>query len=359
MRKKNGNNTLSIILASALILVTAVCVVVLVLLLSGNTHKVEKGGVVLTIENTKIYENQFRFFSTLLLNQEDAQYRLEGETKLTQLNETLKEDTLNFAKEYIYRLREAKAAKITLSKEDVAELEQSFKTEYDKQKKVGTRILKGDAYYDYYYGLTKKQYTQFWKDWAVIEKYNAQCEANADTGIDNQERAYEEYKDYLAGCNATVLPISLQDLTEAQKQEKVKLAQELAQKIQSGSDMVALIKKHCTDESILACNGSVRITKLMETSFEKIYDWSVNAQVGEISVVETEKEVYVLRADSFATFDTLKDTEEMKEWTRLFCVQEETANLLRSNKYKVTVNTENYTDVDLTSLLQKALSNWN
>lgn len=356
--RKNNKNTPAIILASALILVTAVLTVVLVLFISGDKHKVEKGAVVVTIDGTKIYENQFRFFSTLLLDQENAQYRLASETDLTQLNNTLKQDTLNFAKEYIYRLREAKAAKITLTEKELEDLEKSFQTEYDKQKKVGTRVLKGDAYYDYYYGLTKKQYTQFWKDWAMIEKYNSQREAMADTKVENQEKAYEEYKDYLAGCNATVLPISLTGLTDTQKNEKIQLAQELAQNIRAGGDMIALIKKHCTDESILACNGAVRITKLMQASFEKIYDWSKEAKVGDISVIETEKEVYVLRAESFATLDTLKNTEEMLKWTRMFCVQEETANLLRSNKYTVNVNTENYADVDLTSLLQKAISGW-
>lgn len=357
--RKNHRNTPAIILASALVLVTALLTVVLVLFLSGDKHKVEKGAVVVTVDGTKIYENQFRFFSTLLLDQEDAQYRLEDETDLDVQNDALKQDTLNFTKEYIYRLREAQSAKITLTKEELADLEQSFQTEYDQQKKVGTRTLKGDAYYDYYYGLTEKQYTQFWKDWAIIEKYNAQCEENADTSADNQERAYEEYKDYLSGCNVTVLPLSLEGLTDDQKKDKVQLAQELAQNVRSGGDMAALIQKHCTDESILACNGEVRITKLMQTSFETLYDWTVEAGVGDIAVIETEKEVYVIRADSFATFKTLKDTEEMLEWTRLFSVQEETAQLLRSDKYTVTVNTENYTDVDLTSLLEKAMSSWN
>lgn len=356
--RKNNKNTPTIVLASALILVTAILTVVLVLFISGNNHKVEKGPVVVTIDGTKIYENQFRFFSTLLLDQENAQYRLEDESDLTALNETLKQDTLNFAKEYIYRLREAKAAKITLSQEELANLEKSFQTEYDAQKKVGTRILKGDVYYDYYYGLTKKQYTQFWKDWAIIEKYNAQREEVADTSTDNQERAYEEYKDYLAGCNATVLTISLTDLTDDQKQEKIQLAQELAQNIRSGGDMVALIKKHCTDESILECEGAVRITKLMKASFEPIYDWSVEAKAGDVSVIEMEKEVYVIRADSFATFDTLKGTDEMLEWTRFFCVQEEDAKLLQSNKYAVNVNTNNYADVDLTSLIERAIASW-
>ena len=55
----------------------------------------------------------------------------------------------------------------------------------------------------------------------------------------------------------------------------------------------------------------------------------------------------------------MKDSDEMLEWTRLFCVQEETAQLLGTKKYTVTVNTENYTDVDLTSLLQKAMRSWN
>ena len=338
---KKSSKTPLIFFISALVIAFTALVMVLVFFLYDSDAEVEKGDVIVTIDGTKIYENQFFFYASLLLEQEDAAYHYDENIPAVQLSETLKSNTLNFAKEYIYRLREANKAGITLSKQDLEEVTNTIKNEYESRKKVGVRVLEGDEFYNHYYGLSEEQYVQFWKDWKVIEKYNKYCEETADISLNNQERAYEEYEDYLKGCNATVLSLSPSQL---------QLANELAEQIRQGADMVELIKQHCTDEALVASNGSVQITKAVGSVYTELYSWTLEAKAGDISVVETEEAVYIIRADSFANFNTLKDTDKMKEWTRLFAVNEQTAQLLQSKKYNVTVNTEVYTALDLSSM---------
>ncbi len=357
MRKSSKNSkTPLIVLTSAFVIVLTLLVVVFVLFLTDrNQHKVAKGAVIVTIDGTKIYENQFIFFSSLLLEQEDAAYHYGENTTATQVSNTLVKDTLDFAKEYIYRLREAKQAGFTLSKDDLKDLEKTFENEYEDRKKVGTRILKGDAFYDHYYGLTKKQYTQFWKDWAIIEKYNAHCEETADVSIENQERAYEEYRDYLEGFNTTILSISLTGLNGEAIATKKQLASELAASIRAGHDMVDLIKKHCDDDVLKKDEGAVLITKAVGAVYPELYEWTLDANVGDISVIETKDTIYVIRTEDYRNFDTLKNTDEMKDWTRFFAVNEQTAQLLSSEKYQVSVNTEAYVQIDLSSMIESAL----
>lgn len=352
-------NIPAIILTAALVLVTAALVVVLALFLSGNDkYKVEKGEKVVTIDGTSFYENQFRFFASLILDQENIAYRLSESSSLSQINDTLKNDTLNFAKEYIFRLREANKSGIKLTAEELDNLEQSFKQEYEENKKVGTRTLKGDEFYDYYYGLTKEQFVQFWKDWAIIEKYNAQREEMADVSLSNQERAFEEYEDYLKGWEVSVLPLSLTDCTEEEITAQKALANEVADKIRAGTEMLDLIKKYCDDEALLEQDGVVRITKASGSSYPELYEWTQEVNAGDVSVIETDSAIYVVQANRLVSFAQLKETESMKEWTRVFIVNEETAALLRSEKYAVTVNSDIYLDLDLSALIETAIKQW-
>ncbi len=353
-KNKNKSHTSIVILATALVLVTACLVLALVLLLSksDDDQTVKKGAVVVTIDDTPLYENQIRYFATLLLEQESAAYQITGSNPAAAVNQTLVQNAVNFAKEYIFRLKEAKAAGIQLAEDQLAELEDTFDSEYETKKNVGTGTLEGDAFYNYYYGLTEKQFKQFWKDWALIEQYNQHCEANADVSETNQEKAYEEFEDYLAGCDATVLSLSLSTLSEAEIAAKKELADELAGKIRSGSDMLELIQKHCDDKDLVADQGKVRITNAVGSAFPELYTWTQDAGIRDVGVVKTDTAIYIIRCEGFTDYEALRNTTEMLEWTRLFAVNEATAALLQSSKYTVEIDKEVYASLDFLTLIQ-------
>lgn len=349
-----------IVLSCALVAVTAALTIILVLYISQlqkNRYRVDKGSVVMTVDGVDIYENQFRFFATLVLEQEDSVYSLLHTEGIDQ-NLTLKNNVVNFTKEYIFRLREAQAAGITLSEEERKTLEDSMRNEYEQYKKVGDRTLSGDRFYDYYYGLTEDQFRQFWTDWALVEKYNSQCEAEADTSPEQQARAYEEFRDYLYGCNATVLSLSLKDLSEEEQETKKALANELLTQIQEGTDMGVLVRKHCDDSELVRTLGEVKITPSFRYSFPEIYEFTENAAEGDIAVVESESAVYIIRCNDFEDFDDLRDTDEMIEWTRLFSVNQHISELVQSNKYAWKLNESVYNKIDLTATMQNAFTQW-
>jgi hypothetical protein len=349
---------------------TAVCAAVLLALIAfislsiigcsarnKKKNAVDKGSVVLTVEGEKIYENQFRFFASLVLNQEGTVYTLLTEDNID-ANATVKNSVVNFAKEYIFRLRECSASGLSLSSEEKQKVLDSIKNEYDQYKTVGDDTYEGDAFYDHYYGLTERQYTDFWLDWALIEKYNADAEANADVSEENQRAAYEHFENYLYGREITVLSLSAKGKTGSEMEVINTLARELKEQIVNGADMADLIRKHCDDEALKESNGKVVVTSIMKSSFPEIYSWAEEAEEGSIDVISDDKAVYIVKAGKKQEFEDLKNSENMLEWTRLYVVDRQIEELIGSGKYKYTVNEKVYDSIDLNELIDSCLKNW-
>ena len=90
----------------ALIILVAVIIVAVI----GNKHKkqdgvkVDRGAVVLTADGTPVYENEFRFYASLVLDQENTAYALLTEEGIDR-GATVKNAVLSFTKEYIFSLR--------------------------------------------------------------------------------------------------------------------------------------------------------------------------------------------------------------------------------------------------------------
>jgi hypothetical protein len=316
------------------------------------------GPVVVSVAGVPVYENQFRFFSTLVLNQEGTLYTLLTEDNIDR-NATVKNSVLNFVKEYIYRLKECETAGLTLTDEERAEVLDSIKAEYEQYKTVGDVTYEGDGFYNYYYGITEKQYTDFWLDWALIEKYNSEAEAQADVSETAQQNAYDYFEKYLYGRECTVLSLSLEGLTDTRKEVILTLANELTDQIASGADMGALIEKHCDDEALRENSGKLTVTSLMQNSFPELYEWVMNAADGELGKIVTDKAVYIARVDSTQDFSTLKDTDTMIEWTRMYSVDRDIDALVNSGKYDYVINDSVYNGIDLTDIIDRTLTSWN
>ena len=242
----SGSNKRSITFTAVAGAVLLIIVVLIALSIIGcsaknkKSGKVETGKTVLTVDGIPVYENQFRFFASLVLNQEGTVYTLLLEDDID-ANATVKNSVVNFAKEYIFRLRESTNAGVTLTDEERQQVLDSIKNEYEQFKTVGSETYEGDRFYDHYYGLTEKQYTDFWLDWAVIEKYNAQQEAQADVSEESQKAAYAYFEKYLYGKDIKVLSMSLSGASADKKDMILTLAREIRAQIESGADMSALI----------------------------------------------------------------------------------------------------------------------
>ena len=358
-----GSNKRKIILISCTGVLLIAFAVVLVVILAGrkaadrSVYKVNKGKIIVTIDGTDIYENQFRFFSTLVLNQQSmAEALLTGDN--IEENATVKNSTLSFAKEYIYRLREAAVQGITLTDAEREQVLSSISAEYEQYKNTNGKVYEGDAFFDYYYGLTEAQYREFWLDWALIEKYNDACEAAVELTGQNQEAAYEAFRDNLSGHYCTVISRSIEDMSEADAEVQLTLLRELKEQVENGSDMGELSARHSDDETLAENKGVVLITPASAALFPEVYEYTENAAIGDLGTVVSHTDAYLIRIDSVCDFSTLKDTETMYTWTRLYVVEKEVDDLLASGKYSVRLNDSAYNALDLTPVIDTALDQW-
>ena len=226
-----------------LILFTAAGVALLVLIavvivaVIGKKHKtrdgsINKGDVVLTADGTDVYENEFRFYASLVLDQENTAYALLTEEGIDR-DATVKNAVLSFTKEYIFTLREAKAAGIELSEAERQEVLDSITTELTQFREAGGTLNGNENFYEHFYGISEMQYTEFWLNWALIEKYNIQRESDADVSEANQQAAYEAFRQFLYGRECTVLSLDLSGLNEAKTNMVLTLARELEEQIRN------------------------------------------------------------------------------------------------------------------------------
>jgi hypothetical protein len=65
--------------------------------------------------------------------------------------------------------------------------------------------------------------------------------------------------------------------------------------------------------------------------------------------------VYIVKCVEIVDFESLKDTDEMKDWTKFYVVNENIEELMKSDKYKVKVNEKNYNNLDISDLTNEAL----
>ncbi len=316
-----------------------------------------KGRLVLTADNVGIYENQFRFFATLVLDQESTVYALTSGEGIDR-NATLKNSVLNFSKEYIFRLREAENAGFSLSDEERRKVLTSIGNEYEQFRTVGGKVYEGDSFYDYYYGLTEEQYRTFWLDWALIEKYNAAAAAGADVSEGAQSAAFDFYRQYLAGRECTVFSLKLAGLTAEKAETARTLARELDEQLKSGADAAKMAEKYCEDDYLRENGFSLVLTESLEPFFPELYAWAAGANEGDSGTVETGNEIFIIKAGKNHDFDALKNTGEMIEWTKAYASEKLVSDLLASGKYSYTINDGVYNTLDLEPMIERALDSY-
>ena len=351
-----------------LILFTAAGVALLVLIavvivaVIGKKHKtrdgnINKGDVVLTADGTDVYENEFRFYASLVLDQENTAYALLTEEGIDR-DATVKNAVLSFTKEYIFTLREAKAAGIELSEAERQEVLDSITTELTQFREAGGTLNGNENFYEHFYGISEMQYTEFWLNWALIEKYNIQRESDADVSEANQQAAYEAFRQFLYGRECTVLSLDLSGLNEERSNTVLTLARELEEQIRGGADMAALIEKHCDDAELKELGGKITVTEVMKANFPELYAWATAAEDGALGTVVSKSAVYIVRAGNAQDFESLKNTDTMLDWTRLYIVDREADELVNSGKYSCTVNQSVYDKLDLSELIETSMRNW-
>lgn len=349
----------SVIVLCCCIVCVITAVVCAVLFLSAQQKKDEKADndrVVASVGKDKITESQFEFFAGLILNQEEDTVLDLYTSKDKSDKDELKKFTSNFINEYLVRVNEAKKAGVTLTEQELESLNKQFDEDYEKNKKTDEGELSKTDFYIYYYGITESQYKTFWKNWYIIDKHTSLLENNADIGEKAQQLAFQEYYDYLYSYTTRIIPLRVD--AENTKGALIEKANNIVSQLKSGADFTTLLKENCNDNDLVEKNGLSEFYPVYKNDFVEMYDFVRTSEIGEIGVVSTDYDVYVVRLEGIKDFEKLKNTDEMIKWTRTFYVNKAVSDMLGSDEYVYKIEKDVYDAIDLGKLLTEAYEYW-
>lgn len=333
-----------------------IAIIMILCLFVGSCSGVEKGEVIITVEGEKIHENMFAFFCNLLLNQDES-LAMNLYTKEIDASD-VKEAGLNFAKEYYFRLNEAREKGIELTKEEKDELNEQFATDYESYKMIDGKAMDKDEFYDYYYGLTEKQYKEFWNNWALVEKYTAQLEKEIVVTDEMKEQAYELYYDYLHTYNLTMLTLDTSKMTEFEKQAEHEFAAQIKAAIESGEKFETYVEKYCDDEALKEAKGDIDYFPSFQYNYPELHKKVTGMKVGDVEIAVDNDIIYIFRLESVEGYEELKNSDLLNDWAIIYQSNKIIEELLSSNKYSFEVDEEVYEKCDISSVITEAMIYW-
>lgn len=353
---KNRQNIIVLCCCIVCVITAVVCVAVYMTSKKKTQSEAAKDRIIAYIDNEKITESQFKFFASIILNQEEDTVKKLLTDKEKSDKDELKKYTSNFTKEYIVRVLEAQKAGVTLTEDEEKALEKQFEEDYKNNKNIAGEELAKEDFYLYYYGISEAKYKEFWKNWFIIDKHTSIMESEADISEEKQQSAFAEYYNYLYSYTTSVIPFEVN--AENTKEDLIQKANAVAEQIKAGADFTTLLKEHCKDEALLKNNGLSEFYPLYKNEQSQMYDFVRTSEIGEVGVVSDDYMVYVVRLDGIKDFEKLKGTDEMLEWTRIFYVSEKINNMMNSYKDKYSVVQAVYDEMDLSKLLQDSYDYW-
>ena len=316
----------------------------------------KKEQIVATVGDMKVKEAEFRFFSTILMLEEEETVKNFYSKSDISAKDELKKYTSDFTKEYMIRVLESKNAGLTLTEEEKAIVADQISDDYEAVTKHENTDMTEEEFYKYYYGISKADYTKFWENWYLIDKHTKICEANADISEESQRMAFEEYYDILFTYHASVIPFVI-DNTNTAEDQKQKAENALA-RLKNGENFTTVFNEYCTETNQIPLSGEIKIHPADKDEYSDVYDWLRVNPKGNAGIVETQYAVYVVRLDDISDFDTLLNSEIMLKWTRSFVANKQLEDLLNSEKYKYVTDEKVYNAIDLSDVVDMAFEYW-
>lgn len=345
-----------ILISCCIVIAIAAIVFISVFISAGNEEKKSESKIIAQIDKFTINEDEFKFFSRIILNQEEETVKNLYTAINLSAKDEIKKYTSNFAHEYMVRVLEAEKEDIKLTADEKAQLEKQFETDYETAKNVDGKILSKEEFYKYFYGITEKEYKKFWTNWYIIDKHTVQNEQKADVTETMQEMAFREYYDFLHTYNVSMIVLKID--SENTKEAQVEKANTIVSSLNSGTAFDTLFNENNTDESLAKDKGEVLFYPSQKYTYGEVYDWLRISNVGDTGAVATDMAVYVLKLNKITDFETLKNTDTMIKWTRTFSVNMKLNEIMQSDKYNYKVNSDLYNKIDLSEELKEAYEYW-
>ena len=316
----------------------------------------KKEQIVATVGDMKVKEAEFRFFSTILMLEEEETVKNFYSKSDISAKDELKKYTSDFTKEYMIRVLEAKSAGVTLTEDEKAVVAGQIADDYETVTKTENSDMTEEEFYKYYYGISKSDYTKFWENWYLIDKHTKACEANADVSEESQRMAFEEYYDVLFTYHASVIPFVIDSTNTAETQKQN--AEAALMRLEGGENFDAIFKEYNTQGNQAPLSGETKIHPADKDKYSDVYDWLRVNPTGNAGIVETQYAIYVVRLDEISDFDTLLNSETMLKWTRSFMANKQLEDILSSEKYKYVIDEKVYNAIDLSDIVDMAFEYW-
>lgn len=316
----------------------------------------KKEQIVATVGDMKVKEAEFRFFSTILMLEEEETVKNFYSKSDISAKDELKKYTSDFTKEYMIRVLEAKSAGVTLTQDEKAVVAGQIADDYETVTKTENSDMTEEEFYKYYYGISKSDYIKFWENWYLIDKYTKACEANADVSEESQRMAFEEYYDVLFTYHASVIPFVIDSTNTAETQKQN--AEAALTRLEGGENFDAIFKEYNTQGNQAPLSGETKIHPADKDKYSDVYDWLRVNPTGNAGIVETQYAIYVVRLDEISDFDTLLNSETMLKWTRSFMANKQLEDILSSEKYKYVIDEKVYNAIDLSDVVDMAFEFW-
>lgn len=298
-------------------------------------------GYAARIGNEKISVNEYKFYltiqkenmlyqaQTLDPNLDEASFwntKYEGETTL----DIAKKSALEGIRDVKIQLAKAKESKISLTSEEMKNIDDGIKTNYidPEQYGSGNRVKANKFFMDKYgFGIDDLKNAQV--ENAIVQKF--QAKVNGERNIPEADLKKEYDKDTKMYDKVTVTHVLFlyagKD-NKRSKEDSKKLADDTLAKVKAGEDIKELAKKLSEDTGVTENSGVYTFTKY-DNLVPEFIDWALKANVGDSGIVETTYGYHVMKLDKRepTPFNDVKDkikaeisqskyNDELTEWKK-------------------------------------------
>lgn len=278
----------------------------------------ESQSYVARVGNKKIENHEYMFFLRAQKITTESEAGVSNAQEVRELWETLVEgedpktivmnQALENAKEFKVQLIRADQDKFRLSDKERKEILNYLNTSLQNSENV--QYVRNDL------GLTLAQFRDMMLKSELVNRYAydyMQRNRDAVAVTDDEVLAYyQENRDTIDEVTVSHLFLSTEQegMTDAQKQEKRQLAENLHQRIEQGENMAALIRDYSEDGSTKESEGLYTFTYIELDALEyteAFGDWAFSAEIGDLELIESPYGFHIVKLEDKKDLDDRRE----------------------------------------------------
>ncbi len=297
-------------------------VAVLALVIGGYIWYSNITSSVATIENEKITGAEYRYFLSTVKYQMEADADLEDEASRkafwdskvqgTDAKEVAKQRALDSVKEYKVQLMKANENGIFLNDNDLKRVEEST-NQFLNSIAQASQMLAGsidnvkgtEEAIKEMYGISISECKTIFKNLRLIYKFIEEEQKKMTVTDEEMKTRYDEDKDIFDTVKVRQILLSTwnseskEPMTDEEKKEVYKRAEEILEKIDQGEDMEDMAVELSDDAGAEKNKGLIEVdySKTLIDELEPFTSWAVKNKIGDTGIVETDYGYHISRIE--------------------------------------------------------------